>query len=84
MRNGPSKAAITSPLIDFDFCGPPIAHHAFPQMIEKGLIQKFDKTLIPDVERAIADQPNLALMMAWLDAAFTVSTASDLLALMRR
>ena len=45
---------------------------------------RFPELLTPDVERAIADQPNLALMLEWLDAAFTVPTAADLLAVLRR
>lgn len=45
---------------------------------------RFPAILTPDVERAIADQPNLRLMRDWLDAAFTVATADELLAVLRR
>lgn len=45
---------------------------------------RFPELLTPDVERAIADQPNLVLMMEWLDAAFTVPTAADLMTVLSR
>jgi hypothetical protein len=61
------------------------------RMIEIGMIRgarrsllqlirfRFPRALTPVVERAIADQPSLPVLEAWLDAAFTVGTAEDFL-----
>ena len=51
-----------------------------------GIIRlRFPALLTPDMERAIADQPNLALMQTWLDAALDpATTAESFLAVLRR
>jgi hypothetical protein len=46
---------------------------------------RFPALLTPDIERAIADQPSLAVMKTWLDAAFDpAATAESFLAVLRR
>lgn len=45
---------------------------------------RFPAILTPDVERAIADQPNLDLLREWDEAIFTVNTAEEFLAVLRR
>jgi len=45
---------------------------------------RFPAILSPEVRRAIADQPSLALMRDWLDAAATSNTADEFLAVLRR
>ena len=59
------------------------------RMARKDLLRlvrlRFPALLTPDVERAIADQPSLALMQTWLDAAFDPgTTAESFLAVLRR
>jgi hypothetical protein len=45
---------------------------------------RFPEILTPDVERAIADVPSLALLDEWRAAAFSSKTADDFLAVLRR
>jgi hypothetical protein len=45
---------------------------------------RFPQAVTTDVERTIADQPSLALLREWLDAAGTARTAEDFLAALRR
>jgi len=45
---------------------------------------RFPTMMTPDVKRAIADQPSLALLRQWLAAAGTATTADDFLAVLRR
>jgi hypothetical protein len=45
---------------------------------------RFPEVLTPDVERAIADVPSLALLDEWRAAAFSSKTADDFLAVLRR
>jgi hypothetical protein len=45
---------------------------------------RFPEVLTPDVEHAIADQPGLALLRAWLSAAVRAKTAEEFLAVLRR
>ena len=51
-----------------------------------GIIRlRFPALLTPDMERAIADQPNLALMRTWLKVALDpATTAESFLAVLRR
>src|SRR6478752_5401652 len=57
MRHG----EITSPLIDFDFCGPPIAHHAFPQMIEKDEFDIGEIAIVTYLQAKCAGKPLVIL-----------------------
>ncbi len=45
---------------------------------------RFPEIVTPDVERAIADQPSLPLLREWNEAVFTVNTADEFLAILRR
>jgi hypothetical protein len=69
---------------------------AVNELLEEYALSTFRKALLrvikgrlpaavtPDVERAIKDQPSLALLEEWLDAASTSETAEDFLAVLRR
>lgn len=57
MRTG----EIASPLINFDFCGPPIAHHAFPQMIEKDEFDAGEIAIVTYLQAKCAGKPLVIL-----------------------
>jgi 4,5-dihydroxyphthalate decarboxylase len=57
MRHG----RIVSPLINFDFCGPPIAHHAFPQMIEKDEFDVGEIAIVTYLQAICAGKPLVIL-----------------------
>lgn len=52
---------IASPLIDFDFCGPPIAHHAFPQMIEQDAFDAGEIAIVTYLQAKCAGKPLVIL-----------------------
>ncbi len=52
---------IASPLIHFDFCGPPIAHHAFPQMIEKDEFDIGEIAIVTYLQAKCAGKPLVIL-----------------------
>lgn len=58
------------------------------QEAREGLLEalrfRFPEVLTPDAERAIADQPSLPLLRDWRRAVFTVNTADEFLAVLRR
>jgi hypothetical protein len=45
---------------------------------------RFPEMLTPDIERAIADQPDLGLLRAWRAAVYASPTADDFLKVLRR
>lgn len=57
MRHGVLK----SPLIDFDFCGPPVAHHAFPEMIEKDAFDVGEIAIVTYLQAKCAGKPLVIL-----------------------
>lgn len=57
MRHG----RISSPLIHFDFCGPPIAHHAFPEMIEKDAFDVGEIAIVTYLQAKCAGKPLVIL-----------------------
>lgn len=67
LDNGPEcqralrGGAITSPLIDFDFCGPPIAHHAFPQMINEDEFDAGEIAIVTYLQARCAGKPMVLL-----------------------
>jgi hypothetical protein len=52
--------------------------------LRRGIQLRFPEILTPDVERAIADQPSLDLLRAWIDASYTATTPEEFLAVLRR
>lgn len=57
MRHG----EISSPLIKFDFCGPPIAHHAFPEVIEKDAFDVGEIAIVTYLQALCAGKPLVIL-----------------------
>jgi hypothetical protein len=58
--------------------------NTFREALRQVIKGRFPTAVTPDVERAIADQPSLALLEDWLDAACTAQTGEEVLAVLRR
>jgi hypothetical protein len=56
----------------------------FRDMLRLVIKERFPEALTADVERAIADQPNLALLREWVTAALRARSAEDFLTVLRR
>lgn len=55
------RGEITSPLINFDFCGGPIAHRAFPQMIERDEFDAGEIAIVTYLQAKCAGKPLVIL-----------------------
>jgi hypothetical protein len=58
--------------------------HTWRKALLRMIQRRLPDAATPDVERAITDQPSLALLQEWFDAASIAHTAEDFLAVLRR